>query len=385
METILKHARGLVYALLHLMPSPYQHASLSSLLGLFLEAQGHPFPQQCQTKSARALSRFLNHYEWSTRSVLRTTRHQVLQQIGQHLPNSGSSLKVLIDLTTLEKCGKFRHLSDPTEDEATPNPWVRVLNGKRGLHIVVLYLVLGSWRVPWSFCIWHGKGTPSPSQLACKLLARVPKTLTKRFTVIVLADTEFGTVEFMKAVRNRGWRAVVGMRCTRLMETGQSLKSLCRRGTRGQQVHLAGIEMPLTVSWFWLKRSDGKRELRFVVSTYPYSGVYLVRLGRQRWTIEGFFKTIKHRFGWDCFGQKTRLGIYRWLMLSLIAYLLAHWVSRTFPNWWRLDWGEVCVKAVATLLPHVAWIKLLRLIHKHRDLVNEQGFEIIIQSLSSAY
>ena len=47
METILKHAQGLVHALLHLMPSPDQHASLSSLLGLFLEAQGHPFRQQC--------------------------------------------------------------------------------------------------------------------------------------------------------------------------------------------------------------------------------------------------------------------------------------------------------------------------------------------------
>jgi len=82
----------------------------------------------------------------------------VLQQIGSHLPGSGSPLKVLIDLTTLEKCGKFRHLSDPTEDAATPHPWVRVLNGKRGLHIVMLYLVLGQWRVPWSFCIWHGKG-----------------------------------------------------------------------------------------------------------------------------------------------------------------------------------------------------------------------------------
>ncbi|MCY7274873.1 MAG: transposase, partial [Phormidesmis sp. CAN_BIN44] len=127
------------------MSSPDQHASLSSLLGLFLEAQGHPLPQHCLTKSASALSRFLNQYEWFTRSVLRTTRHQVLQQIGRHLPSSGSSLKVLIDLTTLEKCGKFRHLSDPTKDTATPNPWVRVLNGSRGLHIVMLYLVLGQW------------------------------------------------------------------------------------------------------------------------------------------------------------------------------------------------------------------------------------------------
>jgi hypothetical protein len=102
----------------------------------------------------------------------------------------------------------------------------------------MLYRVLGQWRVPWSFCIWHGKGTPSPSQLACKLLARVPKTLTKRFPVLVLADTEFGTVEFLTAVRKRRWQDVVGMRCTRLMDTGQPLKSLYRRGIRGQQVRL---------------------------------------------------------------------------------------------------------------------------------------------------
>ena len=385
METILKHAQGLVYALLHLMPSPYQHASLSSLLGLFLEAQGHPLPHHCQTKSASALSRFLNHYDWSTRSVLRTTRQAVLRQMAQHLPRQGSPLKVLIDLTTLPKCGKFLHLGDLSEPEETPNSWVRVLNGKRGLHVVMLYLVLGSWRVPWSFCIWHGKGTPSPPQLACKLLARVPKTLTKRCTVIVLADTEFGTVEFLKAVQKRRWRAVVGMRCTRLMDNGNPLKSLYRHGKRGQQVRLVGMDALLTVSWFWLKRSDAKRELRFIVSTYPYSGIYLVRLGRQRWAIEGFFKTIKHRFGLHCFGQKTRLGTYRWLMLALIAYLLAYWVSQSFPSWCRLDWGEVSIKALTLLLPQVIWMKLLRQIQKNRSLANELGFEIIVKPLPLTY
>jgi len=192
METILEHAQGLVYALLGLMPSRYQKTSLSALLGMFLEAPGHALPQHCTTRSASALSRFLNIYGWSTRSVLRTTRQTVLKQMAQHLPRSDSPLKVIIDLTTLPKCGEFRHLGDPTEDEAKPNPWVRVLKGKRGLHLVVLYLVLGQWRVPWSFCIWHGKGTSSPAQLACKLLARVPQPLTRCRTVLVLADTEFG-------------------------------------------------------------------------------------------------------------------------------------------------------------------------------------------------
>ena len=70
METIVEHAQGLVYSLLCLMPSVYQKASLNALLGLFLEAQGHPLPQHTQLKSASSLSRFLNHYVWSTRGVI---------------------------------------------------------------------------------------------------------------------------------------------------------------------------------------------------------------------------------------------------------------------------------------------------------------------------
>lgn len=35
--------------------------------------------------------------------------------MAEHLPGSVRSLKVLIDLTTLPKCGKFLHLSDRTE------------------------------------------------------------------------------------------------------------------------------------------------------------------------------------------------------------------------------------------------------------------------------
>lgn len=148
METIVEHAQGLVYSLLCLMPSVYQKASLNALLGLFLEAQGQPLPQHTQVKSASSLSRFLNHYGWSTRQVIRTTRQAVLGQIARHRPHRGVPLRVLIDLTSLPKCGKFSHLGTPTEAPDMPDPWVRVLNSKRGLHIVVLYWVLGEWRVP---------------------------------------------------------------------------------------------------------------------------------------------------------------------------------------------------------------------------------------------
>ena len=73
METILQHAQGLVYSLLCLMPSVYQKASLQAMLGLFLEQQGHALPEHTRVKSASSLSRFLNHYSWPTRRVIRTT------------------------------------------------------------------------------------------------------------------------------------------------------------------------------------------------------------------------------------------------------------------------------------------------------------------------
>ncbi|MDX2243217.1 MAG: transposase [Leptolyngbyaceae cyanobacterium bins.302] len=381
METIVQHAQGLVYSLLCLMPSEYQQASLKALLGLFLEAQGHPLPQQTQLKSTSSLSRFLNHYLWSTRAVIRTTRQAMLQQVAWHRLRQDLPLRVLIDLTTLEKCGKFLQLSTPTEDPKQPDPWVRVLNGKRGLHLVILYLEIGQWRMPWSFRVWRGKGYVSPAQLACKLLAQVPTALSQGRTVIVLADTEFGTVDFLAAVKQRSWRAVVGMRCNRKLADGRSLKQLCRTGKRGQQVYLAGISYPLTVSWFWLKRAEGKRELRFVVSTHPYSGVYLIRLGRRRWAIEGFFKTIKHRFGLHRFGQSTKIGVYRWLILSWIAYLLAHWIDQwSLPP--ILDWKAASDLALEILFPSVIWFQLLNLIQSYTEIATRHGFDIVLKPRS---
>ena len=81
METILVHARTLVYTLVSLMPTVYQRDNLQAILGLFLQADGRPLPEYSQVKSASALSRFLNENRWSTRQVIRVVRRQVLQQL----------------------------------------------------------------------------------------------------------------------------------------------------------------------------------------------------------------------------------------------------------------------------------------------------------------
>ncbi len=174
---MLQHAQTLVYSLISLMPSVYQKASLKAVLGLFLDAQGHALPEHTQVKSASSLSRFFNRYHWSTRQVIRTTRAAIVKQLATHPVRRDMPVRLLIDLSTLKKTGKFWHLSTPTDDIDAPEPWVRMLNGKRGLHLVVLYIVIGNRRIPWSFRVWRGKGQPSPNQLAAKLLASVPKSL----------------------------------------------------------------------------------------------------------------------------------------------------------------------------------------------------------------
>ena len=375
---MLPHAQRLVYSLISLMPSVYQKASLKAVLGLFLDVQGHVLPEHTQVKSASSLSRFLNRYNWSTRQVVRTTRAAVIAQLATHPVRKDVPMRLLIDLSTLKKTGKFWHLSTATDDVDAPEPWVRMLNGKRGLHLVVLYIVIGQRRIPWSFRIWKGKGQASPNQLAAKLLTSVPNSLVAGRTVIVQADAEFGTTEFIGAVRQRQWRAVTGIKSSRCRQDGRQLKDLPGHAKRGCQVYLKGLDYPLTVSWFWLKQADNKRELRFVVSTHPYSGIYLVRLGRKRWAIEGFFKTAKHQFGLHCFGQGTKLGVYRWLMLSLIAYLLAHWVDLwAWPP--VLDWKATARLTLEKLLPAVLWAQLLRQIRRNAHIAADYGFDIVVR------
>jgi hypothetical protein len=120
---------------------------------------------------------------------------------------------VIIDLTTLEKVGKFKVFENS----------ICVYNGKRGLHLVVVYLVVGQWRVPSpygdatrrNFRVWRGKGTPSPAQLGLKMVKSLPQKLTKHFQVMVLVDTGFGSVEFLQGVRKKKYHIIAGIARTR--------------------------------------------------------------------------------------------------------------------------------------------------------------------------
>jgi hypothetical protein len=89
------------------------------------------------------------------------------------------------------------------------------------------------------------------------------------------------------------------------------------------------------------------------------------------------------------FGQGTLLGVYRWFVLSLISYVLAHWAylstalaenppreAIAFRN--LPDWGQAAEIAFQTIFPHLVMLLLLQDIERLRDVALSQGIDIHI-------
>ena len=134
----------------------------------------------------------------------------------------------------------------------------------------------------------------------------------------------------------------------------------------------------VTASWFYLER-NGKLEKRFVISTRVLKGSTITWWGRRRWAIEGFFKTAKYQFGLASFGQQTLLGVYRWLILSFISFVLTHWVYLSFSSVDSPDWKKAALLTLQQLLPKTAVNLLLIEIESKRELLASQGlsFELV--------
>ncbi|WP_371827146.1 transposase [Deinococcus sp. QL22] len=222
-----------------------QHrASFEVFLDLLLDGSGRPLPERATVKSPAAISRFLNHAAWQTRQLCRVMRQHALQLLPDEWrlrPHQRPRLDLLVDLTSLEKSGKFADLDD----------WMHTFNSVHGVHLVVLYLCCGQLRLPWAVQVWRGKGTPSPAQLALKLLRTVARLLLSgRRRPRLHADGGFESVEFIQGVLAQGLDIVVGVRCTRKLEDGRQVQDLMVRGSLvkpcglDQIMCLLGVALP---------------------------------------------------------------------------------------------------------------------------------------------
>jgi len=101
-------------------------------------------------------------------------------------------------------------------------------------------------------------------------------------------------------------------------------------------------------------------------------------VGRHRWQIEGFFKTAKSRFGLHRFAQKTLKGMYRWLIWSLVAFLLAHWGDLSLDTKELPDWGVAATIILETCLVELVIALLLAELERQRPLLKQQGLDVQI-------
>ncbi len=132
------------------------------------------------------------------------------------------------------------------------------------------------------------------------------------------------------------------MRWNRRTREGLSLQG------RGAQVYLRGLPFPVWAARYRYPLPGRGWEWRYVVAIFPAASGTILVWGRRRFSIESFFRTIKSEFSLARFGQRTPLGVHRFLVLSLLVYLLAHRV-KLVPGKEGLSWREV----VRLLLPEV--------------------------------
>jgi len=78
------------------------------------------------------------------------------------------------------------------------------------------------------------------------------------------------------------------------------------------------------------------------------------------------------------FGQATLLGVYRWLVLSLVAYVLEHWAYLTTASTNLPDWGVAAQLALETFLPQLVLFLLVVDIERLQPLAQTQGIDIHI-------
>lgn len=77
----------------------------------------------------------------------------------------------------------------------------------------------------------------------------MPSILTKYWKIYVLGDTAFGTIKLITKIRHdSSCHAFVGIAKTRKLQDGRKVSEI---KTRGQQVYLNGLDIPVFLSWVW--------------------------------------------------------------------------------------------------------------------------------------
>lgn len=188
-------------------------------------------------------------------------------------------------------------------------------------------------------------GCTSAQEQIC-LLHRVIPLIPARHQVVFHGDTEFGSVDMMRAIQGQGWDFMLAQPGNTLfrppMGGWQLLSSL--PVTRRQSIYLSNIQWtrqhdfgPVNLFAFFDPHQNApfnpRCDYRYCVTSLPIAHT-LRRLGHRRWGIEPFFRDYKSS-GWDIEASALTdpARLERLLVLLSIDYLwstcLGRWLCKT--------------------------------------------------------
>lgn len=280
------------------------------LLALFLTVCVRTLLGNAQGCSSSTLSRLLNLAPWKDKEmwkVLNTWQTTRLRRFHQHRRGRKPTVRVRLDLTSLEKTGKRL-------------PFVRVYNKVFGIHLVVLHVSVGELSFPLGVRVYALEHPDTPIELALDLLRHFPAWTWPEFRVYLLADSGFFSVPFLEQTRVLGYSHVsLGAKSNLTLRGGAKLAHT----RRGDKVWLESLACtPLYVAWLDLPRKDGLKRF-FVLSTLKGSVRTLLGRHAKRWLIESYFKSAQYDFGLNETRLRSEDGIKRWIFMSFLAYSLS--------------------------------------------------------------
>lgn len=216
-----------------------------------------------------------------------------------------------------------------------------------GMHIVVLMLQWGNYRIPVDFEMVRRKADPRyrpENRLFRWMLVRFRRPSWAEM-VVVVADAAFASTANLQLIQRRGYFFVMALARTWRFEDGHTLKDLVtylpkhryrrcwvpleepgRRRTywtytkRARLRHIGDVTITLSKK----RRNDGPKQTKILVTNLPkVTARQVVDVYRRRWSVELLMKELKGATG---LGQhqvtKETQRVERSVAISIMAYLM---------------------------------------------------------------
>ena len=286
----------------------------------------------------RFLTRFLASSYWHTQELW----NHLLSLVLKCLPEPEDNIcYVIADATDAPKRSKFNPYARKGKKDKN-SPWLF------GLHILVVSLHWGQWRIPIAFKLVKAKGSPgyvNENQLLRELLPLVKKILPPWVKqVIFLADAAYASKANFRCLKKLNWFYVVAVAKTWNLADGTPLKARLQKlqkhqfkgtwipsedGKRRRWFHVRQENLNLTelghvsVVFSKMRRNNPSASARVLLTNLPnLTSREILMIYQKRWHTEVLFRELKSGLG---LGQmqvtKDSGRVERSIALGLMSYL----------------------------------------------------------------